>query len=170
MATLSWTAPVLLLQRAAGEVAGAARAGVSTARLLGETARTAAETVRLARDTVQAAHRVTLRADVVLQELEGPLLALAPGLTRLARVLDDPVVDAVPEAVRRLQEDLLPALRTLAGAHERVASVAGSTERLMSFVDDTGRSLAGLPVAGLLGRRRPAPPVVVTVEQVEPGA
>ena len=153
---------VLALQRAAGGVLGAAR-------LVGETARTAAETVRLARETVQAAHRVTVRADAVLQELEGPLLALAPGLSRLARVLDDPLVEAVPETVRRVQDDLLPALRTLAGAHERVASVAGSTERLMSFVDDTGRSLAGLPVAGLLGRRRAASPVVVTVEQVEPG-
>ena len=154
---------VLALQRAAGEVLGAAR-------LVGDTVRTAVETVRLARETVQAAHRVTARADIVLQELEGPLLALAPGLSRLARVLDDPLVEAVPETVRRVQDDLLPALRTLAGAHERVASVAGSTERLLSFVDDTGRSLAGLPVAGLLGRRRSAPAVVVTVEQVEPGA
>jgi len=158
---------VLVLQRAAGEVLGAAR-------LVGDTVRTAAETVRLARETVQAAHRVTMRADAVLQELEGPLLALAPGLSRLARVLDDPLVEAVPETVRRVQDDLLPALRTLAGAHDRVASVAGSTERLLSFmdgfVDDTGRTLAGLPVAGLLGRRRSAPPVVVTVEQVEPGA
>jgi hypothetical protein len=46
-------------------------------------------------------------------------------------------------------------LRTLADTNERVAFIAGSTERIMAFVDDTGRTLAGLPGAALLGRRKP---------------
>jgi hypothetical protein len=60
-----------------------------------------------------------------------------------------------------VQSDLLPVLRTLADTHERVAFIAGSTERIMTFVDETSRTFAGLPGAALLGRRRggAAPPV-----------
>jgi len=47
-------------------------------------------------------------------------------------------------------------LRTVAETHERVAFIAGSTERMMSFVEDTSRTFSGLPGAGLLGLRRPA--------------
>ena len=108
-----------------------------------------------ARDTVAAVHRLASRLDGIVQELEGPLLALAPGLQRLATVLDDPVLDALPATLAQVQRDILPVLRTLADTHERVAVIAGSTERIMAFVDDTGRTLAGLPGAALLGRRRP---------------
>ena len=61
------------------------------------------------------------------------------------------------ETVDRVK-DMLPVLRTLADTHERVAFIAGQTERIMAFVDDTGRTLASIPGAALLGRgRRPAP-------------
>ena len=120
----------------------------------------ARQTLRAARETVLAVQRLAARADALVAELEEPLLALTPGLRRLAVVLDDPVVEELPQLLRRLQEDVMPVLRTLAGTHERVSSVAGQTERLMSFVDDTSRSLTGLPGAALLGRRRPPPRVV----------
>lgn len=106
------------------------------------------------RDTVLAVQRLVVRMDAVAAELEQPLLALAPGLTRLAAVLDDPIVGAVPETLRQVQADVLPVLRTLADTHERVAFIAGQTERIMAFVDDTGRTIAGIPGAALLGRRR----------------
>ena len=129
-----------------------------------------ADVVTEARETLAAVHRVAVRADAITEELEGPLIALAPGLRRLAAALDDPVVSHLPDTVRTVQDDLLPVLRTLADTHERVAFIAGSTERIMTFVDETSRTLSGLPGAGLLGRRRPAPPPpgrIITVEQVE---
>lgn len=130
--------------------------GIDTAfaRLTGA-AKGSADLLADARETIQAVHRLAVRADAIVAELEEPLLALAPGLRRLAAVLDDPVVEQLPATVRQIQEDVLPVLRTLADTHERVAFISGQTERIMSFVDDTSRSLAGLPGAALLGRRRP---------------
>lgn len=128
---------------------------------LGSAVRGLAEVAASARDTVQAVHRLAVHLDAVVTELEEPLLALRPGLQRLATVLDDPVVEQVPETLRRVQADVLPVLRTFADTHDRVALIAASTERIVSFVDDTGRTIAGLPGAALLGRRRTVtrPPV-----------
>ena len=127
-----------------------------------------------ARETLAAVHRLAVRVDGLAQELEEPLRALAPGLQRLAVVLDDPVVDELPDTLRKVQADVLPVLRTLADTHERVAFIAGSTERIMTFVDDTSRTIAHLPGAALLGRRRPAsgrtapPPGAAVPEPTDP--
>ncbi len=110
-----------------------------------------------AKETVQTLNRLATRIEGIVIELEEPLMALAPGMRRLATVIDDPIVSSVPETLAQVQRDILPVLRTLADTNERVALIAGSTERLMAFVDDTGRTIAGLPGAALLGRRRPAP-------------
>ena len=122
------------------------------------------ETVHSARETLAAVQRLAVRMDALVEELEEPVKALAPGLARLAVVLDDPVVDELPDTLRKVQADVLPVLRTLADTHERVAFIAGSTERIMTFVDETSRTIAGIPGAALLGRRRtmvrpvPTPP------------
>jgi ABC-type transporter Mla subunit MlaD len=108
------------------------------------------------RETVATMHRLATRMDSLVAELEEPMKALAPGLTRLAAVLDDPIVEELPDTLRKVQEDVLPVLRTLADTHERVAFIAGSTERIMAFVDETGRTIAGIPGAALLGRRKAA--------------
>ncbi len=130
------------------------------------------ETVSQARETIAAVQRLTARMDGIVAELEEPLKALAPGLQRLAVVLDDPVVGDLPDTLRRVQSDVLPVLRTLAETNERVAFIAGSTDRIMSFVDETSRTFAGIPGAGLLGRRRPPTPSrpVIVVEQDPPAA
>ena len=119
-----------------------------------------AEMIASARTTLQTMQRLAARAEVIVDELEEPLLALAPGLRRLAVALYDPVVEELPDTLRQVQDDVLPVLRTLAETQQRVAFIAGQTERIMAFVDDPSRSLAGLPGAALLGRRRPAPRVV----------
>jgi ABC-type transporter Mla subunit MlaD len=111
-----------------------------------------------AKETVLAVNRLVLRMDSILAELEEPLKALAPGMRTVAAVLEDPAVQTVPETLAQVQKDILPVLRTLADTNERVAFIAGQTERIMAFVDDTGRTIAGLPGAALLGRRRTAPP------------
>jgi ABC-type transporter Mla subunit MlaD len=111
-----------------------------------------------ARDTIVTAGRVMNRVDAITAELEEPLKALGPGMTRLAKVLDDPIIGEVPETLAQVQRDILPVLRSLADTHEKVAFIAGSTERIMAFVDETGRTIAGIPGAALLGRRaKPAP-------------
>ena len=116
-----------------------------------------------ARETLAAVNRLAVRMDAMAEELEEPLRALAPGLQRLAVVLDDPVIEELPDTMRKVQADVLPVLRTLADTHERVAFIAGSTERIMTFVDDTSRTIAALPGAALLGRRRPMTRVVSEV-------
>jgi prophage DNA circulation protein len=121
--------------------------------------------VRGLADTVQTMNRMVTRIDGIVTELEEPLKALAPGMTRMAAILDSPGVDEIPATLQQVQADILPVLRTLADTHERVAVIAGSTERLMTFVDDTSRTLASLPGAALLGRRRtPTPKVIVPPE------
>ena len=107
-------------------------------------------------ETVKTVNRMAKRIDGLVAEFEEPIRALAPGMTRLAKVLNDPLISSVPDTLAQVQRDILPVLRTLADTHEKVAVIAGSTERIMAFVDDTGRTLAGLPGAALLGRRKPA--------------
>lgn len=128
--------------------------------------RSLGEVVGEARETLAAVHRLAVRMDAMAEELEEPLRALAPGLTRLAVVLDDPVIEDLPDTLRKVQGDVLPVLRTLADTHERVAFIAGSTERIMTFVDETSRTIAGIPGAALLGRRRPG--VRLAAEVVAP--
>lgn len=117
--------------------------------------------VRGLAETVQTMNRMVTRIDGIVSELEEPLKALAPGMARMAAVLDDPMVEEIPATLKQVQADILPVLRTLADTHERVAFIAGSTERIMTFVDETSRTIAGLPGAALLGRRKAAPKAVI---------
>ena len=127
------------------------------------------QAVRGLADTVTRMNAMLVRVDGIVTELEEPLKALAPGMQRMAAVLDDPMIEEIPETLKQVQADILPVLRTLADTHERVAVIAGSTERLMSFVDETSRTIAGLPGAALLGRRKAAAPkVVLPAEPVDP--
>lgn len=141
-----------------------------TVAALNSTVRGLVDVVGQAGETLSAVHRLAVRLDGLVEELEEPLRALAPGLARLAEVLDDPVVGDLPDTLRKVQEDVLPVLRTLADTHERVAFIAGSTERIMTFVDETGRTIAGIPGAALLGRRKaPLRPGVPPVVSSAPG-
>src|SRR3954452_10564928 len=117
-------------------------------------------------ETVQTMNTMLARIDGIVTELEEPLKALAPGMTRVAAILDSPGVDDIPANLQQVQADILPVLRTLADTHERVAFIAGSTERIMTFVDETSRTIAGLPGAALLGRRKasPKPHVIIPPE------
>ena len=112
--------------------------------------RSATSLVGEAREAVQAYHRLALRADALIADLEEPLRELVPGLRRLAAVLDDPVVDDLPDTVRQLRQDLLPVLRTLADTHERVAFVAG--------LPGAGRCSAAGAAARRRGRSRSSTP------------
>lgn len=113
-----------------------------------------------ARETMATVADVTARMERVAAELEEPLLALRPGLERLARVLDDPAVDTLPETLRSINEDVLPLLKGLRDTQSKVNSLA-----------------TVLPGASMLFARRPrganerpvvAEPVVTQPAVIEP--
>ena len=106
-------------------------------------------TIREARDAIGQLQRLGARLESILDEVEQPVKDLAPGLRRVGQVLDDPVVDELPDTVRRVREDLLPL----------VATLRGTTDALSGF---TARSLLG----GV--RRRPdAPPITPPVIETD---
>ena len=82
-----------------------------------------------ARETIEAAQHIAERLDRLVQELEEPVRALKPGLERVGRVLDDPVVDTVPDTLRRIHDDLMPLIAGLRQAQARVGSVGGILRR-----------------------------------------
>jgi hypothetical protein len=92
-----------------------------------------------ARETMAAVAVIIARIERIAEELEEPVLALRPGLERLARILDDDVVDTIPEVLKTINEDVLPLLQGLRDTQSRVNSLA-----------------TVLPGASLLFSRRPA--------------
>lgn len=97
-----------------------------------------AEVMEATRSSLEALQRLAVRAEDILDDLEPPLRALAPQLTRVAGALENP--------------DLADAARTLRDTQAKIAAIAASTERLTSLVDDAGDRLAALPGAALFSR------------------
>ena len=90
------------------------------------------------------AQRVVRRVDGLLDELEGPLRELAPGLQKLARTLEGDEVDQIVTGINETQR--------------QVAAIAATTGRIVNVIDDVGTKMAAFPMAPLLGgRRRPKP-------------
>ena len=112
------------------------------------------EAVGQARETAAAVQRLAVRLDGLVEELEEPVRALAPGLRRLAVVLDDPVIETIPDTLRAVTDEVLPIVQGLRETQQKVAFIAGSTDRIMTFVDETSTRFGSLPGASLLGRRR----------------
>ncbi|MFW3168535.1 hypothetical protein [Geodermatophilus sp. CPCC 206100] len=83
----------------------------------------------VATETIASAQRTAERLETLVEELEEPVRALRPGLERVGKVLDDPVIDTVPDTLRRLSEDVLPLIHGLRQASDRVGSVAGLLRR-----------------------------------------
>lgn len=111
------------------------------------------KSLEASRETITAVNRLVLRLDRLMDELEEPVRALAPGLNRLAAVLDDPIVGELPATLRELQADVLPVVRNLRETQAKVASIASSTERITTLVDDVGERIGTLPGASLLRRQ-----------------
>ena len=78
---------------------------------------------------IDSAQRTAERLEGLVGELEEPVRALKPGLERVGRVLDDPAVDAVPDIIRAIDEDLVPVLATIRQAQSRVLGVTGLLRR-----------------------------------------
>src|SRR3954469_25830073 len=105
------------------------------------------DVVASARDTMTASQRVSSRIERIVDELEETVLALKPGLQRLAVILDDPAVDTVPDTLRKINEEVLPLVQGIRDTQTKVNNIA-------TLAEETSQRLAGLPGAGfLLGRR-----------------
>jgi ABC-type transporter Mla subunit MlaD len=141
------------LSAAAAMVAAPARALLEVPRTLLDLNRSILsliEALTMARETLASAAEVAARVERVAEELEEPLVALRPGLERLAKVLDDDAVDTLPDTIRRINEDVLPLLAGLRETQNKVNAVASI--------------MPG--AASMLFARRPRPPEVELV--VEP--
>jgi ABC-type transporter Mla subunit MlaD len=90
----------------------------------------------VASETIASAQRTAERLEELVEELEEPVRALRPGLERVGRVLDDPVVDTVPDTLRRIHDDLMPLIAGLRQAQTRVGSVTGILRRRGHPEDD----------------------------------
>ena len=96
---------------------------------LNATVRSLTEATTKARDTLDSAQRTAERLEALVEELEAPVRALRPGLERVGRVLDDPVIDTVPDTIRSVQDDLIPLIHGLRQAQARMGSVTGLLRR-----------------------------------------
>jgi ABC-type transporter Mla subunit MlaD len=96
---------------------------------LNGTVRELTQATTMARETIESAQRIAERLEDLVEELEEPVRALRPGLERVGRVLDDPVVDTVPDTLRRINDDLMPLIHGLRQAQARMGSVTGMLRR-----------------------------------------
>jgi ABC-type transporter Mla subunit MlaD len=96
---------------------------------LNSTVRSLTEATTKARETIDSAQRTAERLEALVEELAEPVRALRPGLERVGRVLDDPVVDTIPDTIRAVQEDLVPLIHGLRLAQARMGSVTGLLRR-----------------------------------------
>jgi ABC-type transporter Mla subunit MlaD len=96
---------------------------------LNGTVRELTQATTMARETIESAQRIAERLEGLVEELEEPVRALRPGLERVGRVLDDPVVDTVPDTLRRIHDDLMPLIHGLRQAQTRMGSVTGILRR-----------------------------------------
>ena len=97
----------------------------------------------MARDTIASAQRTAEKLEVLVEELEGPVRALRPGLERVGKVLDDPAIDTVPDTLRRIHDDLMPLISGLRQAQTRMGSVTGLLRRRATHDDDPAADPTG---------------------------
>jgi ABC-type transporter Mla subunit MlaD len=83
----------------------------------------------VAGETIASAQRTAERLEDLVEELEEPVRALRPGLERVSKVLDDPVIDTVPDTLRSIHDDLMPLIAGLRQAQSRVGTVTGMLRR-----------------------------------------
>jgi ABC-type transporter Mla subunit MlaD len=109
------------------------------------------EVVASARDTLASSQRVSARLERIVEEMEEPVLALKPGLARLAVLLDDPAVETIPDTLNKINADVLPLV-------QGIRETQGKVNNIATLAEETSVRLAALPGAGfLLGRRSRQP-------------
>src|SRR4051794_1713543 len=86
------------------------------------------DVVASARDTLASSQRVSARLESMVEEMEEPILALKPGLERLAVILQDPAVDTIPDTLRKINDEVLPLVKGIQDTQTKVHSVATLAE------------------------------------------
>ena len=61
------------------------------------------EVVATTRETMLATQRVAARLEEILDDIDGPVRNLRPGLEKLATVLDDPVIERIPATLTAVE-------------------------------------------------------------------
>lgn len=89
------------------------------------------ETVDAIKDTVATAGRVAGRLDELMDDLEGPVHGLRPGIERLSDVLDAPAIERLPAILDSIESTVLP-----------VAHRAERVRRQLGKVGDLRRGVA----------------------------
>src|SRR5512143_2236404 len=112
------------------------------------------EVLASVRETVASTQRLTQRLDRIVDELEEPVLAMRPGLERVAAVLNDPVVDTVPDTLRTLTDQVVPLVHGLRETQAKISVLASSPERLLGLVDEASARFANSTFGGLWRARR----------------
>ena len=98
----------------------------ATVASLQRAVRALADTVTVGADTLLVVQKLALRIDGLVDDLEEPVRALLPGLNRTAVLLDDPVMETIPDTVRRLQAEAMPLLRAISETQARFAALPGA--------------------------------------------
>lgn len=145
------------------EIAGLLRAQTealielpATIASLQRAVRALADTVAVGAETLLIVQKLALRIDRLVDEIEAPVVALVPGLRRTAVVLDDPIMETIPDTIRRLQTEAMPLLRAISETQARLAALPGAA--LLSSL--TGRRPDLRTAAARPATEQPEPPPV----------
>src|SRR5664280_793957 len=79
----------------------------------------------------------------------------ALAVQRLTALMENPLVDEVPDALRRVQHELLPILTGILDSQATIAGIAASTDGIKKFVEDMGGRMVGISGAAARGMRWP---------------
>ena len=66
------------------------------------------DVVATTRETMLATQRVAARLEEILDDIDGPVRNLRPGLEKLATVLDDPVIERIPATLTAVEQAVGP--------------------------------------------------------------
>jgi hypothetical protein len=81
------------------------------------------------RKAVDSAQRIVGRFESLIEDLGPTAEAMEPGLRAAGRIMDGPVVAALPRTLTRIHDDVMPRIQRLRRAQERMTSVADRFRR-----------------------------------------
>jgi hypothetical protein len=79
------------------------------------------DVVATTRETMLATQRVAARLEEILDEVDGPVRNLRPGLEKLATVLDDPVIERIPGTLAAVEQAVTPVAAGVQRVSERLS-------------------------------------------------
>jgi methyl-accepting chemotaxis protein len=96
---------------------------------LQQSVRDLSETVASSKDSAASAQRVIARLESVLDDIEEPVRAMAPGLQRLSVALDNPVIDRLPATLETIERTVLPIAARIEQTNERAHAMGARWAR-----------------------------------------